>query len=352
VYWNDLPINRFPIIATVEGVCECPDDPVDAKKLSVTGPGLRSARVMEKAQFVIDGTKAGPGLPEVRMIGVQDDIDVTVEPIGPNLYGCTYIPKKSGAYLLSITWCGQQSQYSPYKINVLSSSDATKVVCMGDGLTCGVIGQNLNVLVDARRAGTGELVARCEGPSRQAICDIEDRRDGTYEITIKPHECGNHLLYVTYDGDNVMGSPFTIKVVAAPDASKVTVCGEGIKNGILATFESDFTVNTCGAGPGQLTVKVRAKKGAFRVEMTRSKESDRVIQCRYHPTEIGEYFIHVQWSGQHVPNSPFRVVIVDTIQELRRLGDGGQSMYGGRSGSEFGTISNLGGAGPFEFDDY
>jgi len=50
-------------------------------------------------------------------------------------------------------------------------------------------------------------------------------------------------------------------VQAGPDASKVIVCGEGIKNGILATFESGFTVDTRGAGPGQLTVKVRAKKG-------------------------------------------------------------------------------------------
>lgn len=363
VYWSDLPICQFPIIATVDGICGCDDGPssgsADVSRVSVSGPGLSEARVMEPAKFIIDASCAGRGMPEVRIVGVQGDIDCCIEELGPSQYGCTYIPKKSGAYLLNVSWCGQPTLRSPYKVNVLACSDASKVICSGDGLSCGVIGQNMTVLVDARRAGKGDIMARCEGPTRPAHVDVDDRKDGTYELTIRPSECGTHILHLTYDDQPVIGSPFSIKVVAAPDASQVQVCGEGIQHGILATFNSDFTVNTSGAGPGQLTVKVRAKKGAFRVEMQRGKESDRVIHCRYHPTEIGEYFIHVQWSGQHVPNSPFRVVIVDTIEELKRLNaDAAISvngvLYGGksRSGSEFGTISNLGGAGAFQFDDY
>jgi filamin len=57
------------------------------------------------------------------------------------------------------------------------------------------------------------------------------------------------------------GSPFTVKVTAVPDARKVRVYGEGIQDGILATYRSSFTVDTRGAGPGQLTVKVRGPKG-------------------------------------------------------------------------------------------
>jgi len=59
-----------------------------------------------------------------------------------------------------------------------------------------------------------------------------------------------------------------------------------------------------------------------------------------------------------VPNSPFRVAIVDTLQELRRLDndpdvDGMEyGMNAVRAGSEFGTMSNLGGGGGFDFDDY
>ena len=53
--------------------------------------------------------------------------------------------------------------------------------------------------------------------------------------------------------------------------------------------------------------------------MTRDSHKERTILCRYDPTEIGEYIIHVKWSGKHVPGSPFHVNIVDTRQELESL---------------------------------
>ena len=63
--------------------------------------------------------------------------------------------------------------------------------------------------------------------------------------------------------------------------------------------------------------------GAFRVEMQRDSSKDRTILCRYDPTEVGDYLVHVKWSGEHVPGSPFHVRIADTQDELERfLADG------------------------------
>ena len=63
--------------------------------------------------------------------------------------------------------------------------------------------------------------------------------------------------------------------------------------------------------------------------MTRQSQKDRTILCRYHPTEVGEYLIHIQWSGEHVPGSPFHVRIVDTKEELRMMQEIGQSLMNG-----------------------
>ena len=62
-------------------------------------------------------------------------------------------------------------------------------------------------------------------------------------------------------GEPVNGSPFTLRVMGAPDASKVRVHGPGIEHGVLATFQSRFLCDTRGAGAGQLTVRVRGPKG-------------------------------------------------------------------------------------------
>ena len=60
-------------------------------------------------------------------------------------------------------------------------------------------------------------------------------------------------------------------------------------------------------------------KGAFRVEMQRESQKDRTILCKYEPTEPGDYRLEVKWSGEHVPGSPFMVMIFDTQEELSRF---------------------------------
>lgn len=337
VYWSDLPISFFPITAKavteisppppppgldilmIEHISEPPPPPIRPEMVCVYGPGLAGAYVNDHTEFIIDGREAGPGVPEIKLVGLKSDINVTCTPVDDNAYSCSYVPEIAGAYLLSITWSGQHVPGSPFKVSVLSSCDASKVVCSGEGLVSGYLDRESSVLIDTRRAGFGEVVAQCAGPTKLAYCDIIDRHDGTFELLIRPQETGLHSLQIQYGGEQVPKSPFAIKVTAAPDPSKVKVSGEGIQNGILATYQSTFLVDTRGAGPGQLTVKVRGPKGAFRVEMTRQPGSDRVITCRYHPTEVGDYQVYVLWSGQHVPGSPFIVRIVDTMEQMTYL---------------------------------
>jgi filamin len=80
----------------------------------------------------------------------------------------------------------------------------------------------------------------------------------------------------------------------------VRVYGPGIEHGVLATFQSRFICDTRGAGAGQLTVRVRGPKGAFRVEMQRESQKDRTILCKYDPTEPGDYRVEVKWAGELV----------------------------------------------------
>lgn len=59
--------------------------------------------------------------------------------------------------------------------------------------------------------------------------------------------------------------------------------------------------------------------GAFRVEMQRENQKDRTILCKFDPTEPGDYRVEVKWAGEHVPGSPFMVMIFDTQEELNRF---------------------------------
>jgi filamin len=143
------------------------------------------------------------------------------------------------------------------------------------------------------------------------------------------------ITFFPYPGQHVPGSPFSLRVAGSPDASKVRVFGPGIEHGVLATFQSRFICDTRGAGAGQLTVRIRGPKGiwfylisnyllnkitgAFRVEMQRESQKDRSILCKFEPTEPGDYKLEVRWAGQHVPGSPFSVMIFDTQEELNKF---------------------------------
>jgi len=320
LYWTDAPVPRSPLMGMASGGgINGTAAPVNHEKVVLTGRGLKEAIVRQEAEFVIDGMEAGPGAPDVKLTGIKTDIHVQVTPLGEQKYRCVYKPQLPGAYLLNIMWSDRQVRGSPFKVNVIAHSDASKVVCSGDGLKTGILGREIKSLIDTRQAGPGELTAHCMGPGKVAFCELYDHRNGTFQLNIRPQEAGRHVLQIKYGGEHVPGSPYVLKVSGAPDASKVRVSGPGIEHGILATYQSRFICETRGAGAGQLTVRIRGPKGAFRVEMQRESQKDRTILCRYDPTEVGDYIVSVKWSGVDVPGSPFRIQIFDTTEELERF---------------------------------
>ncbi|CAL1298214.1 unnamed protein product, partial [Larinioides sclopetarius] len=325
VYFADLPLPQSPFLAHAEELGPVPDH----TRVVLRGHGLTGAKVGEEAEFTIDGSEAGPGSPEVTLGGVKADIPVQIVPIGNNVYKVVYMPTVPGAYLLNVMWSERQVKGCPLKVNISASCDSQKVACSGDGLRGGTVGKEIKAFIDTRKAGPGELTAHCMGPHKVAYCELVDHRDGTFTLYLKPQEGGRHVLTVKYGGEHVPGSPFTLRVAGAPDASKVRVYGPGIEPGVLATYQSRFICDTRGAGAGQLTVRIRGPKGAFRVEMQRESQKDRTILCKYDPTEPGNYRLEIKWSGDHVPGSPFNVMIFDTQEELNHYLQG---VYQAQSG--------------------
>ncbi|XP_058120386.1 filamin-A isoform X1 [Anopheles ziemanni] len=316
--WSGLPISQSPGFVYVTGMS------VGSDKVVLTGRGLTTAQVGEVSHFTIDATDALSGKPEVHMAYEDGEpLPVTLLQPRPNelIWLASYNPHKStgGPLSLEVEWNGRTIKGCPLTISVGPAVDAAKVLCSGEGLRNGVVGREIKSWIDTRRAGPGELTAHCAGPRKVAYCELYDHGDATFTLNVKPQEPGRHTLTIKYGGQHVPGSPYTLRVVGAPDASKVRVYGPGIEHGVLATFQSRFIVDTRGAGAGQLTVRVRGPKGAFRVEMQRESQKDRTILCKYDPTEPGDYRVEVKWAGELVPGSPFPVLIFDTQEELKRF---------------------------------
>lgn len=322
ILFNGTSFPGAPKLAIVQDL----EPPVqDTSRVLLRGRGLTSAKCGEEVSFTIDGSQAGTGTPKVQLFSPTSELNVMLQHLGDSVYRASYIPLTPDPLLMTVSWNGRQVKGCPLQINVTSAADASRVICSGDGLKHGIVGQEIRSFIDTRRAGPGELTAHCVGPHKVAYCELYDHGDATFTLNVKPQEAGRHALTIKYAGEHVPGSPFTLRVSGAPDASKVRVYGPGIEHGVLATFQSRFICDTRGAGAGQLTVRVRGPKGAFRVEMQRETQKDRIILCRYDPTEPGDYRVEVRWAGVLVPGSPFPVKIVDTQDELLMLTQNGDN---------------------------
>lgn len=76
--------------------------------------------------------------------------------IGDSVYRASYIPLTPDPLLMTVSWNGRQLKGCPLQINVTSAADASRVICSGDGLKHGIVGQEIRSFIDTRRAGPGK----------------------------------------------------------------------------------------------------------------------------------------------------------------------------------------------------
>lgn len=75
---------------------------------------------------------------------------------GDSVYRASYIPLTPDPLLMTVSWNGRQLKGCPLQINVTSAADASRVICSGDGLKHGIVGQEIRSFIDTRRAGPGK----------------------------------------------------------------------------------------------------------------------------------------------------------------------------------------------------
>ena len=57
VWWSGIAVPGMPVCCHARGT----DEPINHEKVVISGRGLHSARVLDQADFLIDGSEGGPG---------------------------------------------------------------------------------------------------------------------------------------------------------------------------------------------------------------------------------------------------------------------------------------------------
>ncbi|KAI6645642.1 Filamin-B-like [Oopsacas minuta] len=91
-------------------------------------------------------------------------------------------------------------------------------------------------------------------------------------------------------------------------ADNCSAVGRGITSCSVGVTSS-FTVNTQTAGRGQLIIEIKYDKGEVLDHSI--NHNNKIISVIYKPSRSGVLYIAIKWSGEHIPNSPYRILVTD-----------------------------------------
>ena len=140
---------------------------------------------------------------------------------------------------------------------------------------------------------------------------------------------------------NVLGSPFKINVVSAPDASKCIVGGPALQSNAvhLSGSHLEVTVDTSEAGTGKLDTIIEGPN-KFRPKVYTSEDINGLHSIKFQAINPGKYSIQLLWSGQLIPGSPYKVRVhpAPDASKVRAYGSGLEDGYVGSPGKIWTTI--------------
>lgn len=319
VLWEGTHIPGSPVTLDIK------PEP-DVNSCSATGSGLKRGIAKQPNTFKILSPEKGllekkNGL-EVTVSSPTDTVPVEITDNGDTTYTVTYTPENEGAHVASVKFYEKPITGSPFKFNVVPAADASKCRAYGPALhpnSLHIAGTPLDLYVDAKNAGTGELQVMVKGPDDVKPKIYQANEGGIHSLKFDVPDPGKYYVYVWWSRTPIPGCPFKIKVHPGPNASKVVAYGPGLEPAVNVGDKGGFTLETKNAGIGTLSVRVHGVKGKFKIEANPKDDSNpRTLIGHYDPQEEGDYIIAIRWSGVHVPNSPFHVHILDEEREKKK----------------------------------
>ncbi|CAH1264955.1 FLNC [Branchiostoma lanceolatum] len=322
---KEVPKSPFKV-----GVAASKSDP---SKCSAKGPGLESAGVVANKATYFDiftavgedaglvRTKAarmeqthngaGPGAVNVVIAdpdGKMNTVPVEMEQTGDGQFRCTYKPLKMGIHTITVTFDGSNIPKSPFKVHVAMPVNAAACRAYGRGIQArGVRAKEVaDFRVVTKAAGQGEVKVSVIGPGGMEMpVKVSDQGDGNYACQYRPGKPGVYKVNITFSGQHIPKSPFTVNVGSEAKPSRIRAYGPGLEGGQVG-HPAEFVVETAGEDISGLGFSI---EGPSQAKIECHDNGDGSCDVVYWPTEAGEYAVHIVTDEEDIANSPYMAQI-------------------------------------------
>lgn len=249
----------------------------------------------------------------------------------------SYEPKEVGQHEISLRYNDEPIDESPVVFYVDAVGAAKKkITAYGPGLTHGLAGESSQFTINTGGLGSSKLNVVVEGPSKTPV-NLNDNKDGTITVSYTPGLPGEYKIKMSFDGKQVVGSPFiTVISDEGRQRSHINV-GRGSEHTLdLKISEEDLKslnaiiVTPCGLEePCQLKLM---KTGQLAIVFT--------------PREQGEHIVNIKRLGNHIGGSPFKFdVLSRDIGDAKQVKISGKNLKEGKTNSDNEIVINTKDAG-------
>nr|XP_033781692.1 filamin-B isoform X2 [Geotrypetes seraphini] len=310
---------------------------LNPKKARAYGKGIEpnGNMVKQPAKFTVETISAGQG--DVMVFVEDPESNKEEAKVTPNndknkTYSVEYIPKVTGLHKVTILFAGQHIAKSPFEVHVdKAQGDASKVTAKGPGLEAAGNIANRPTYFDIYTAGAGigDTAVAVEDPQgKNTDVTIEDKGNQVYHCTYKPGQPGLHRIIISFAGESIPKSPYTVHIGEACSPNACRANGRGLQHkGVRIRETADFKVDTKAAGSGDIKVSVKSPKGMEEL-IKQTDYVDGVYAFEYFPMSPGKHIVTITWGGHNIPKSPFEVQVGPEAgpQKVRAWGPG---LHGG-----------------------
>ncbi|NWI88163.1 FLNA protein, partial [Pitta sordida] len=231
-----------------------------------------------------------------------------------------YAPSEKGLHEMDIRYDGNHIPGSPLQFYV-DAINPRHVSAYGPGLSHGMVNKPCTFTIVTKDAGEGGLSLAVEGPSKAEIT-CQDNKDGTCTVSYLPTAPGDYSIIVRFDDKHIPGSPFTAKITG-DDSMRTSQLNVGTSTDVsLKIAETDLSL---------LAATIRAPSGNEEPCLLK-RLPNRHIGISFTPKEVGEHVVSVRKNGQHVTNSPFKILVGQSeIGDAGRVKVWGQGLLEGHT---------------------
>ncbi|XP_037898811.1 filamin-A isoform X1 [Glossina fuscipes] len=292
----------------------------DAKKVKVSGVGLKEGKTHAENVFSVDTRNAGYGGLSVSIEGPSKaEIQCTDKDDGT--LNISYKPTEPGYYIVNLKFADHHVEGSPFTVKVTgegSNRKREKIQRERDAVPVTEIGSKCKLTFKMPGITSFDLAARVTSPSNVTEdAEIQEVEDGLYSVHFIPKELGVHTVSVRYKDMHIPGSPFQFTVGPLHDFGShlVKAGGSGLERGVVG-LPCEFNVWTREAGGGSLAISV---EGPSKAEIEFKDRKDGSCDVSYKVTEPGEYRVGLKFNDRHIPDSPFKVYISPDAGDAHKL---------------------------------